>query len=127
MSELDDIVGTWLENYRIAWASNDPDDIRALFTDEATYAGGPYDPEPWIGIDEIVEGWLRYRDEPGTWTFEGAPLVYSDGIGLVQGVTAYDNGRDYANLWVIGFADDGRARSFVEWFMVPGPVRLEEE
>jgi len=33
----------------------------------------------------------------------------------------------YANLWVITFADDARARSFVEWYMEPGPVREDQE
>ena len=114
-----DIVQNWLDRYRVAWASNEPDDIRALFTDDATYAGTPFDPSPWVGIESIVEGWLAHRDDPGTWSFEAAPLVYSDGIGIVQGRTEYDGGRVYANLWVIGFADDGRAHSFVEWYMQP--------
>ena len=120
------IVQEWLEKYRIAWSSNEPDDIRALFTDDATYAGGPFDPEPWIGIDGIVAGWRQHRDDPGEWTFEGAPLVYADGVGLVQGRTEYADGRVYANLWVITFVDDGRARSFVEWYMEPGPVREDQ-
>ena len=46
---MNDIVQAWLDNYRTAWASNEPDDIRALFTEGATYAGGPFDPEPWVG------------------------------------------------------------------------------
>jgi len=58
--------------------------------------------------------------DPGR--FEGAPLVYADGVGIVTGRTDYADGRVYANLWVITFAEDGRARSFVEWFMEPGPV-----
>jgi hypothetical protein len=124
---MDDIVQTWLDGYRRAWESNDPDDIRALFSEDATYAGGPFDPEPWLGREGIVEGWLAHRDEPGTWTFEGAPLAFSNDIGIVQGVTRYTDNRTYANLWVIRFTSDGRAQSFVEWFMQPGPVRSDQE
>ena len=120
---MNDIVQNWLDGYRVAWETNDPADIRALFTEDATYAGGPFDPEPWIGREGIVAGWLAHKDEPGTWSFEGAPLVYSDGIGVIQCRIEYDSGRVYASLWVVTFADDGRARSFVEWFMEPGPVR----
>lgn len=122
----DERVQRWLDGYLRAWESNDPDDIRALFTDDATYAGGPFDPEPWTGIEGIVEGWLGHRDEPGEWRFEGAPLGLADGVGFVQGRTDYADGRVYANLWVIRFADDGRARSFVEWYMEPGPVRADQ-
>jgi hypothetical protein len=122
---MNDIVQNWLDGYRVAWETNDPADIRALFTEDATYAGGPFDPEPWNGREGIVDGWLAHKDEPGTWSFEGAPLVYSDGIGVIQCRIEYDSGRVYASLWVVTFADDGRARSFVEWFMEPGPVREE--
>lgn len=120
---MTDIVQDWLGRYLVAWRTNDPVDIRALFTDQATYAGGPFDPEPWVGIEAIVEGWIAGLDEAGTWRFEGAPLAFSSGTGIVQGRTDYTDGRTYANLWVIRFARDGRATSFVEWFMEPGPVR----
>ena len=114
-----DIVSEWLDKYRIAWASNEPDDIRALFTEDGTYAGSPFDGEPWTGHDGIVAGWIDNKDEPGDYTFEGRPLVYADGVGVIQGLTTYADGRVYANLWVIHFAEDGRAKSFVEWYVEP--------
>ena len=123
---MDDVVQQWLDRYLIAWRSNDPMDIRGLFTEDATYAGGPFDPEPWKGREGIVEGWIAHLNEPGTWDFDGAPIAFSDGVGVVQGRTDYTDGRVYANLWVIRFADDGRATSFVEWFMEPGPVRADQ-
>jgi hypothetical protein len=124
---MNDIVQQWLDRYLDAWRSNDADDIRALFTEEATYAGSPLDPRPWVGREAIVEGWLRHRDEPGSWQFEGAPLAFADGIGLVQGRTDYTDGSVWANLWVIRFAEDGRASSFVEWAIPPHPARDGEE
>ncbi|SFS07353.1 SnoaL-like domain-containing protein [Microbacterium sp. cf046] len=121
------VVQNWLDGYLRAWSSNDSEDIRALFTEDATYAGGPFDPEPWVGREGIVEGWLAHQDEPGSWSFEGVPLAYSDGVGVIQGRTDYGDGKLYANLFVVTFAEDGRARSFVEWFMEPGPVRSDQE
>lgn len=122
---MDETVQQWLDQYLRAWESNEPDHIGALFTADATYAGGPLDPEPWLGLDNIIGGWISHRDEPGTWTFEGGTIVAANDIGIIQGTTRYDDGRVYANLWVITFAPDGRARSFVEWFMKPGPVRVD--
>lgn len=116
---MSEIVQTWLDGYRKAWTSNEPDDIRALFTEDATYAGSPFDTTPWVSIDGIVAGWLENRDEVGDWTFEGAPLVFADGVGVIEGRTNYSNGKRYANLWVIHFADDGRARQFTEWYVKP--------
>lgn len=114
-----DIVQNWLDGYLKAWASNEPDDIRALFTEDASYAGSPLDADPPRGHDAIVAWWLGVRDEIGEWTFDGHPLAYSDGVGFIEGRTDYADGRVYANLWVVRFADDGRARSFVEWWMEP--------
>ncbi|MGP3534520.1 nuclear transport factor 2 family protein [Microbacterium sp. RD1] len=115
-----ELLQAWLDRYLVAWRTNDAEDIRALFTDDATYAGSPLDPEPWSGIDAIVEGWVAHRDEPGEWRFEGAPLAATGDVGIIEGRTDYADGRTYANIWVVRFADDGRARSFVEWFVEPG-------
>lgn len=117
---MDHIVQDWLDAYRVAWATNDVDNIRALFTEDATYASSPFDESPRAGLDAIVAWWLENRDDAGEWSFEGAPLAYSDGVGVIQGRVDYPNeGNSYANLWVIGFAEDGRAHSFVEWYMEP--------
>jgi len=124
---MDEIVQGWLDSYLIAWASNDPDDIRVLFTEDATYAGGPFDPDPWVGREGIVTGWIEHKDEPGTWSFEGTPLAYTDGIAVIQGLTEYTEGDTYANLWVLRLEEDGRASSFVEWFIERDPVRSDQD
>ena len=93
---MNDIVQTWLDRYRRV-GIHDPEDIRASFTEDATYAGGPFDPEPWIGREGIVEGWLAHRDEPGTWSFEGAPLAYQTAPASCR-PNEYAEGRVYAML-----------------------------
>lgn len=109
---------TWIEQYKTAWASNRPEDIRAMFTDDASYAGTPSDSSPWRGVDAIVEGWLRNADEPDTYTFEYEVLSDTGDLAFVQGLTTYlDERPTYDNLWVIRFADDGRATEFTEWYM----------
>ena len=114
---LDD-VDRWIAGYVRAWTSNDPADIEALFTDDATYRTEPY-AEPWAGRDEIVRGWIDAKDEPGTWEFRSEPLALAADVAFVRGWTTYTDGepRIYHNLWVIELADDGRARAFTEWFM----------
>ena len=58
-------------------------------------------------------------DESGTWTFRSEPLALAGSTAFVRGWADYVDGepRHYHNLWVIEFADDGRASSFTEWFM----------
>jgi len=119
MSDL--TLSNWVESYRRAWASNDPADIRALFTPDAEYFTAPYRPA-WRGHDEIVDGWLGRRDEPGNWTFRYEITLASPDLNVVRGWTTYREPlRAYSNLWLIELADDGRCRRFTEWFM------LEEE
>jgi uncharacterized protein (TIGR02246 family) len=113
-----DAVRKWVEGYRKAWISNDPDEVRALFTEDAVYKFEPHDPEPLQGADAIVESWLEEPDTPGEHEFEWHELP--DGLAVVQGVTTYDDGKRrvvYDNLFVIDLADDGRAREFTEWYM----------
>ena len=114
---MTDTLTTWIENYRRAWESNDPADITALFSEDGEYRTEPYS-DPWRGHEEIVEGWLEAKDEPGDAAFEWAALVSTPELGIVEGTTEYEaTGTTYSNLWVIRFAPDGRATSFTEWWM----------
>src|SRR5690606_25951570 len=108
-----------MKRYRRAWESNDPDDIRALFTEDAEYFGSPSS-SPERGHDEIVARWLEDQDEPGSTTFEWSPVVMNDDVAVVRCVTGYPEGPKvgtYDNLWVIRFAPDGRAREFTDWWI----------
>ncbi|WP_347976611.1 nuclear transport factor 2 family protein [Microbacterium sp. ProA8] len=112
----------WVEAYENAWKTNEPDDIRALFTDDAAYYTQPWG-EPWAGADAIVAGWLEARDESGTYEFEWEIAGVDGDRVFVDGRTDYapndelPDGRRYRNLWVIDLDEDGRARSFTEWYM----------
>jgi hypothetical protein len=109
-------VSTWIDGYRRAWDSNAPDDIRSLFTEDAEYRTAPFD-EPRVGHDAIVAGWVADQDQPGDHEFTWNEAGRDDDTAFVEGVTVYADGRRYANLWVIRFAGDGRAASYIEWYM----------
>ena len=111
-------LADWLAGYERAWASNDPDEIRALFTPDALYYTAPFR-EPWRGRQEIVDGWLERKDEPGGWTFEWQPLVETPELAIVTGTTTYSGAEGtYSNLWVIRLNEDGRCSEFTEWWML---------
>lgn len=116
---MSDAVRSWMEKYIAAWTTNEPEDIRALFTEDAVYATRPHDEDPWRGREQIVDRWLEARDEPGDWTFDWSVLGADGGLAFVQGFTHYLGDRpSYDNLWVIRLEPDGRASEFTEWFMV---------
>ena len=109
-------LDNWISLYRRAWESNEPDDIRALFTEGGTYRTEPHS-EPWAGHEEIVAGWTDAADQPGDATFEWTTLVEQGDLSIITGTTVYKERPTYSNLWVIRFSDDGRAREFTEWWM----------
>jgi ketosteroid isomerase-like protein len=119
-------ITDWMNGYLRAWDSNAPDDIRALFTDDAEYLTAPF-VDPRVGVDAIVSGWIEDQDQPGDYTFSWSELALDGDLAFVTGDTLYSDGRRYANLWIIRFAPDGRATSYTEWYMrhpsaeVPSP------
>ena len=113
-----DALRRWTEGYVKAWGTNDPSDIRALFTPDARYFPEPH-AAPWTGRDEILREWLERKDEPGEYTFRWEILAVDGGMGFVRGWTTYPGPppKEYGNLWVISLDDDGRAREYVEWYV----------
>jgi uncharacterized protein (TIGR02246 family) len=114
MAELEQLR-TWVESYVRAWNSNDPDEIGALFTEDARYFTEPYT-APWAGRQQIVEQWLERRDEPGETTFDWHPVAVTADACFVQGTTTYPD-RTFSNLWDIRLDGDGQCREFTEWWM----------
>ena len=109
----------FLDGYLDAWASNNPDSIRALFAPQATYRGGASDLEPAVGVDEIIALWLEERDEPGTWSYSGAVELQTKTAAVIRGVTTYTEGQKsgiYENVWLVRFDEDGRASEFQDWW-----------
>lgn len=119
MGERDETLSAaraWLDGYLRAWDSHAPDDIRAIFTSDAVYRFEPWTP-PLQGQDAIVAAWTERRDEPGSYEFEGGVNAVDGRRAIIEGVTRYDAGTTYSNLWVVDLADDGRAEAFTEWWM----------
>jgi hypothetical protein len=113
---MSESIDEWVTGYRRAWQTNDPTDIEALFTEDASYFTEPFMP-PARGIGEIVATWLRKRDEPGQTSFTWSTLVDSDELSIVQAETTYLDGPKYSNLWVIRRDAEGRATEFTDWWM----------
>ena len=110
-------IERWMAGYLKAWNSNDPDEIRALFDDDATYSPTPFS-EPWRGREAIVAGWLDRKDDPGTFEFRYDVLCSTDDMAVVRGSTEYvDPYPTYSNIWLVRFAPDGRCSEFIEWWM----------
>lgn len=105
-------ITAWVEQYLLAWRTNEATDIAALFSDDAEYHETPYDTD-WIGRDEIVEGWQsRWDWQQGGWTFEWN-ILSVDGLAVVvTGVGHYTKLGDFDNVWTLQFDASGRCVRF---------------
>ena len=118
-------VERWVEAYRRAWASDAPSDIETLFTEDVTYSPYPWprEREPWQGRDTVVRKWVERGDSAFGWRFEHEVLAVEGDTAVIEGWTYYDPRPDdpqpdaYANVWLVRFAANGRAREFVEWWV----------
>ncbi len=116
-SDLED----WLDRYRTAWKSDHPDQIAALFIDDATYSPWPFS-SAWEGRPQIVRKWMERGDSKRRWEFEHEILAFEGDTGVVRGLTSYPAHNDepaaeYSNIWLIRLNADGRAREFAEWWI----------
>lgn len=121
-----DDVQKWLDAYIAAWASNDPDDIAALFTEDAVYSY-----RPWVdgsvattGRDAIVASWLESPDDPADWEARYGPYVVEGDRAVAVGSSRYnatddEPERTYHNAYLLRF-EDGKCAEFREFYMLEG-------
>ena len=81
--QLEDL-GSWLDRYFAAWKSNDPEDVAALFTEDAVYSYSPFRAET-RGRDEIPRRKTdAVRFSAGRRDHRGAGSCKDDGLGPVE-------------------------------------------
>jgi hypothetical protein len=114
-------VAAWLDGYSQAWGTYDPEQIGALFSEDAVYFYNPFD-EPVRGREAIVASWLEDRDEPGTYEGSYRPVLVAGDQAVARGYSRYfDVGGavadEYDNLFLLRFDDAGRCTEYREWYM----------
>jgi ketosteroid isomerase-like protein len=114
----------WLQDYVAAWKSYDKEAIRALFSEDAIYRYNPFD-EGVRGREAIVAEWLDGADKPNTYEAEYKPIAVEGDTAVAQGRTYYYEAdgktlrRQFDNIFVLRFDEEGRCKDFCEWFMQP--------
>jgi uncharacterized protein (TIGR02246 family) len=117
-------IEEWVSDYVRAWSTDDPEAIGALFADDARYFTAPYR-QPLTGRDAIVRWWIEQRESALRWTFEHQTIACEGDLCVVQGKTTYTaDGSPAAkpevfhNIWLVTLGGDGRAKEFVEYWML---------
>jgi ketosteroid isomerase-like protein len=110
-------VGEWLRGYEDAWRSPGTGKLAELFTDDSAYTPGPYE-RTRTGLGEIAELWDAEREGPDEIFTMTSEIVAVDGDTAVARIEVSYGApvrREYRDLWVMRFAEDGRCRAFEEW------------
>jgi len=114
-------VEEWVEGYERLWRTPGTDGLADLFVPDATYLPSPW-ARPVSGLGEISQFWDAERDGADEEFRMSADVVAVDGeTAVVRASVDYgDSGAGrWRDLWVIGFAPDGRCSSFEEWPFAP--------
>jgi ketosteroid isomerase-like protein len=117
-------IRDWLAAYRHAWSTDDPVEVAELFSEDVRYFTAPYR-EPLEGIEAVTAYWIGEEEGGIPWSFEYQVLAQEGDLFIVRAVTTYPEGTSEAegpetfhNLWLVTLDADGRARDFVEYFML---------
>ena len=115
-----DQVTAWVDRYERAWRAPGTDGLADLFTENAGYSQGPY-LEPVRGLPAIAAMWEAERDGPDEAFTMDSEIVAVDGdTAVVRAEVRYGApAREYRDLWIMRFADDGRCRHYEEWPYAP--------
>lgn len=121
---MDTAIDDWLAAYRRAWKTDAPEDVAALFTEDVRYSTAPYR-KPLEGVEEVSSYWLGEKESGIPWTFEPRVLAQERDLYVVEVLVRYPEGEEggqgaveYRDIWLVRLAEDGRAREFVEYFML---------
>lgn len=116
----------WLEGYKMAWESRDPDAAAALFTEDARYREQPYQ-EPFEGADGVRNYWADVTATQSDVSFRyGPPIVVGDQTVAEWWVTMKNGGVDVtlAGVFLLRFDDAGLCRDLVEyWHFSEGHIQ----
>lgn len=120
-----DVVRDWLEGYRQAWESRDPDAAAALFTPDARYREQPYQ-EPFKGAAGVRAYWAEVTATQSDVHFRyGTPIVTGDRTIVEWWVTMKNGGADVtlAGIFLLRFDGSGRCSDLSEyWHFSEGQI-----
>ena len=113
---------SWLQRYVDAWRLLDPAAIGDLFSPDVRYAYDPFD-EAVVGRPAVIASWLAEPDAPGSWQADYEVLAVDGDVFVAHGRTRYLTDdrqavdREFANIFVCRFDEEGRCREFTEYYM----------
>lgn len=118
-------IARWVEAYRIAWETRDPNAAAALFTENGSYRNNIFE-EPHRGRDGVAAYWAGVtaaQSEPAVQM--GEPFVDGDRVAVEFWTTMLDAGDELTlpGCLLLKFDDDGLCRDLREYWMTASEIR----
>jgi ketosteroid isomerase-like protein len=113
-----DAFRSWLDRYFAAAASNDPDEVAALFAPDAEYSWGPFR-ESAFGREAIVRAWVDGGVQPELrCTYEALAVEGARGVAHWTMTFGGETGGrvELDGILVCDFDADGRCTLHREWY-----------
>jgi hypothetical protein len=114
-------VGDWIAEYERAWRTTGTDSLDRLFTEDAVYRQGPWEPDV-TGLAAIGAMWDRERSGPDeVFTMAADVVAVEENTAVVRVEVRYGEPvtQEWRDLWIIRYAPDGRCSFFEEWPVAP--------
>ena len=108
----------WLSAYRRAWEERDPDAAAALFTEDGSYAWGPFE-EPIRGRRVIWERWAEVTRHQRDVHFGSEMLGVVEAGAVARWWCSFavaDVLVELEGIFLIALTEDGECREFREWW-----------
>lgn len=113
------IIDGWMDLYEEIWRTESTDRLKEIFTEDATYKPGPY--EPTIeGLDDLAVFWKDRIDPGEQFAMEHEIVALEGDVAVVRVHVDYSKPKEeWKDLWIVQLDDDGRCFSFEEWPFKP--------
>ena len=127
-----EMLTVWLDAYGTAWENRDADAAAALFTEDGTYAWGPF-AEPLKGRRAIRRAWETATQTQSGIAFGYEPLARTeDGRYLARWWTALEAVQTgqairIEGIFLITLTESGQCRVFREWWNEDPPATEASE
>jgi hypothetical protein len=110
----------WLERYRNAWETRDPDAAQAIFTEDATYQVTPFR-EPEMHRAGIRAYWVRATSDQRNVQFGSRMLASNGDTGICRWNVQFDlesegSTVEIDGIFVFTLTNEGLCREFQEWW-----------
>lgn len=113
-------VAAWLDGYKEAWETLDPEKAAQLFSEDAIYRDQPYE-EPHQGREGIREYWRNVTSDQKDVTFTYEVLAVTNSTGITHWHSEFSSKSSDAaitldGIFILDFNDDGLCANLKEWW-----------